>query len=223
MPVTAGPPMKIYTKPDAVPLVVHKPSLTPLHWRQEVKAGLDADVAGGVLEKVPAGTPDTYCSRMVIQPKKDGRPRRTIDLAALTKAGIRETHHTRSPFKVACTVPANTLKTTLDCVDGYHWVAIDEADRHKTTFITEWGRYRYKRIPQDYGSANGGYTKRTDDGLDECPGKPDTQDLEKIVDDMIQWSPDLEMAFFRVCQILSHCSKSGMVFSPQKFHFAQDS
>ena len=79
----------------------------------------------------------------------------------------------RSPAKVARTVPANKLKSTLDCVDSYHRVEIAEEDRHNPTFITEDGRFRYKRIPQGYGSSGNGYTKRTDVILESCPGKPD--------------------------------------------------
>ena len=40
------------------------------------------------------------------------------------------------------------------------------------------------------------------------------------MDDIIQWSGDMGTAFHRVCAILAHCSKAGMVFSPAKFVFA---
>ena len=181
-----------------------------------MKAYIDADVKRGVLQKVPPGVPDTWCTRMVIMPKKDGRPRRTVDLSVLTKAGLRETHHTRSPFKVVCSVPKGMLKTT----DGYHGIPLAEEDMHKTTFITEWGRYSYLRAPQGYGSSNDGYSIRTDNILASVPDKPEENDYEKIVDDVNQWSKDMETAFYRVCAMLSHCSKSGMVFSPSKFVFA---
>ena len=221
-PKTEGPPMKIFTKPGATPVCIRKPAPVPLHWRKQVQDGIKADVARGVLEKVPYGTPDTWCTRMVITPKKNGTPRRTIDLSALSKAGIRETHHTRSPAKVARTVPANKLKSCLDCVDGYHGVEIAAEDRHKTTFITEDGKFRYKRIPQGYGSSGDGYTRRTDEILATCPGTPEIQDFEKIIDDVIIWNDNLEEAFYRVCNILSHCNKSGMMFSAEKFHFAKE-
>jgi hypothetical protein len=116
---------------------------------------------------------------MVIRPKKNSMPRRTIDLSELSRAGIRETHHTRNPAKAARTVQANKLKTTLDCVDGYHGAELVEADRHKTTFIKEWSKFRYKRIPQGYGSSGDGYTKHTDEILASCPDTPDDQDYEK--------------------------------------------
>ena len=64
--------MEIYTKPGAIPLVVHKPDAVPLHWRAAVKAGIDADGARGVLEKVQPAVPDTWCTRMVLRSKKDG-------------------------------------------------------------------------------------------------------------------------------------------------------
>ena len=222
MPCTDGPPMKIHTAPDAIPVVVHKPCPVPLHWREQVKRDIEADVKRGVLEKIPPGVPVTWCTRLVITPKKDGRPRRTVDLSGLTKVGIRETHHTRSPFKVVCTVPHNMLKSTLDCVDGYHGVPLAEEDRHKTTFLTEWGRYRYARAPQGYGSSNDGYTLRTDEVLAKIPGAPERVDYEKIVDDVITWSPRMEGAFKRICAMLSHCGKAGMVFSPKKFQFAME-
>ena len=212
--------MKIHTHPDAVPVAVHKPVPVPLHYREEVRAQLRADVKRGVLRKVGPGEPVKWCARMVIQPKKDGRPRRTVDLSGLTKAGVRETHHTRSPFRVVCSVPRYMLKSTLDCVDGYHGVPLAEEDKHKTVFITEDGRYEYQRIPQGYGASNDGYTIRTDEILAKVPNKPDKPDYEKIIDDVIQWSGNMEEAFHRVCGILSHCSKAGMVFSPAKFVFA---
>ena len=131
MPETQGPPMQIHTDPKAVPHLVHRPAPVPLHWREAVAKGIEEDVKRGILEKFPPGVPDTWCTRMVITAKKDGSPRRTVDLAALTKAGVRETHHTRSPFNVVRSVPSGKLKSTLDCKDDYHGVPLDQEDRHK--------------------------------------------------------------------------------------------
>ena len=64
------------------------------------------------------------------------------------------------------------------------------------------------------------YTKHTDAIMEACPGKPEQLDFEKIIDNTIVWSDDIEQAFFRVCNMLSHCNKHGMVFSSDKFQFA---
>ena len=47
MPCTEGPPMNIHTSPDAVPVALHKPVPVPLHWREQVRADIEADVKRG--------------------------------------------------------------------------------------------------------------------------------------------------------------------------------
>ena len=123
---------------------------------------------------------------------------------------------------MVCTILSGTLKSTLDCKDGYHGVPLALEDRHKTTFIREQGRFPYARAPQGYGSSNDGYTQRTDTILRNCPEKPEKKDYDKIVDDIIQWSDTVEQSFIRICNILAHCSRAGMVFNPTKFYFAKE-
>ena len=96
----------------------------------------------GIIEAVPAGEPTEWCSRMVVVPKKDGRPRRTVDFQRLNRASLRETHHTRPPFDLVSSVPKHAFKTVADAYSGYHQVPLDEESRKLTTFITPWGRYR---------------------------------------------------------------------------------
>jgi hypothetical protein len=69
--------MRLMVNPDAVPVAHHNPTPVPLHWQNVVKAGLDRDVKLGVLEPVPVGEPVTWCHRMVICAKKNGKPRRS--------------------------------------------------------------------------------------------------------------------------------------------------
>ena len=77
LPLMQSPPMRLMVNPDAVPVAHHNPTPVPLHWQNEVKAGLDRDVKLGVLEPVPVGEPVTWCHRMVICAKKNGKPRRS--------------------------------------------------------------------------------------------------------------------------------------------------
>ena len=90
----SGPPLRLMLDEDAMPVACHTPIPVAIHWQGEVKAGLDQDVRRGVLEEVPIGTPVTWCHRMVIYEKKNGKPRHTVDFQALNKHALRETHHT---------------------------------------------------------------------------------------------------------------------------------
>ena len=115
-----GSPLRLMIHPDAKPVACHTPIDVPIHWRDDVKAGLDQDCKMGVIEAVPVGTPVTWCHRMVVCAKKNGKPRRTVDLQALNAYATRETHHTQRPFHQARSVPQGTKKTVCDAWNGYH-------------------------------------------------------------------------------------------------------
>ena len=70
----SGPPMKLMVDPNATPVTHHKAIPVPLHFKKRVKEDLDRDVLLGVLERVPTGTPTTWCHRMVVCAKQDGTP-----------------------------------------------------------------------------------------------------------------------------------------------------
>ena len=63
---------------------------------------------------------------MTVVPKKYGSPRRTVNLQQLNPQCLTETHHYPSPFHLASQIPANTLRTVLDAVDGYHAIPLDK-------------------------------------------------------------------------------------------------
>ena len=213
----SGLPLKIDIDPDATPVAINSPIPVPIHWQKEVKSQLDRDVALGVIEPVPWGEPTTWCSRMVIVAKTDGSPRRTIDLTAVNNASMRQTHHTPPPFQQAMSVPHNTLKTVFDAWNGYHSLPIREEDRHLTTFITPWGRYRYKSALQGFLASGDAYTRRYDEIIASINNKT------KCVDDTLLWQNNLENAFHQACEYLSLCGESGITLNPKKFQFAQES
>ena len=93
--------------------------------KEETKALLDRDVKLGVIEKVPEGTPTKHCSRMIMQVKKSGALRRTIDLQNVNKATYRETHYTGTPISLVSDLPANQKKTVLDAWNSYHALPLD--------------------------------------------------------------------------------------------------
>ena len=64
--------------------------------------------------------------RIVVAAKKDGKPRRTVDLQPINKLCLRETHHTLSPFDTVSSIPQQIYKTVLDAYNVYHQVLLDE-------------------------------------------------------------------------------------------------
>lgn len=216
LPLMDSVPMRLMVDPEAEPVAHHTPVLVPLHWQDQVKAGLDQDVALGVIEPVPVGEPVTWCHRMVVCAKKNGKPRRTVDFQALNVHAARETHHTQSPFHQARSIPSGKKKTVFDCWNGYHSIPLHEEDRHLTTFVTPWGRYRYKTAPQGYIGSGDGYSRRFDELVSHIPNKT------KCIDDTLLWSDNLTESFFQAVAWLDLCGHHGITLNPDKFVFGAD-
>ena len=216
LPMMTGKKLRLAIDKNAEPVAYHKPIPVPFHWKDDVKVGLQQDVRLGVIEKTPVGDHVDWCHRMVICPKKNGKPRRTVDFQPLNKYAKRETHHTESPYLQARSVPRDTVKTTLDAWNGYHSIPLDDRDRHYTTFITPWGRFRYCVAPQGYIASGDAYTRRFDEIISEFPNHT------KCVDDALLWANNIEEAFFQVVKWLDLCGKNGITLNPDKFVFAKD-
>ena len=161
------------------------------------------------------GTPVTWCHRMVVCAKKTGEPRRTVDFQSLNTHATRETHHTQSPFHQARAVPQGKLKTVFDAWNGYHSVPLHPDDRHLTTFITPWGRYRYCVTPQGYIASGDGYSRRYDEIVADIPQKT------KCIDDTLLWADTMEESFFQAIHWLDVCGKNGITLNPDKFTFCR--
>ncbi|CAC5407544.1 unnamed protein product [Mytilus coruscus] len=172
LPLMDGPPIRLMVGSDAEPVDHHTPVPVPIHWKEEVKAGLGQDVRLGVLEPIPVGEPVTWCHRIV--------------------------------------------ETVLDAWNGYHSVPIPEEDRHLTTIITPWGRYRYKTSPQGYIASGDAYTRRYDEIVADIPNKT------KCVDNVLLWANSIEESFFQPAQWLDNCGRHGITLNPEKFIFGQD-
>ena len=154
---------------------------------------------------------------MITIVKKSGKIRRTIDFQPLNKFGIRETHHTQSPFHQVHAVPDMKKKSVFDCWNGFHSVPLCEEDRHLTTFITPWGRKRYKVAPQGYVASGDGYTRRFDEIVNHIPHKT------KCIDDTLLWADSIEQSFFQAIDWLDICGRNGITLNPEKFEYAQNS
>ena len=211
-----SPPLTFHVDPKATPVACHKPAAVPLHWQEAVRETLERDVRLGVLERVPYNTPVKWMSRMVCTPKHDGSPRRTVDYTAVNAHCPRQTHHTPSPWHLAAGVPSESYKTVLDNWNGYHSVSLaTEEDRDLTTFITPWGRFRYKVAPQGFLSSGDGFTERMD-GIYEG-----TERMKRCVDDSLLHDTSIREQFVRTCRFLDLGGNHGAIFNPSKFQFCK--
>ena len=213
--IKGSPPLKLHVDPNAKPAAVHVAPQVPLHWQAPVLAGLARDCRLGVLERVPVNTPATWQSRMVVTAKHDGSPRRTIDFRNVNKHCPRQTHTTTSPWLQVASIPEDTVKSSFDAWHGYHSLELASEDRELTTFVTPWGRFRYKTCPQGILCAGDAYTDRMDRIFEDFPRS------KRCIDDTLLWDNSIEEQFHRCCKFLDRCAENGVILNPTKFAFAQ--
>ena len=113
-------------------------------------------------------------------------------------------------------VPPNTKKTVLDTVDGYHSVILDEESQPLATFITDWGRFMYLRMPQGYLASGDAYIRRYDEVIKDITRKI------KLVDDTLLYDTNFKEAFYHTFDFLMRCAQNGIVLSKDKFQFCKD-
>ena len=184
----------------------------PVHWENTVKEHLDRDVRLGVLEKVPVGTPDTWCHRMVIVGKANGEPRRVVDFQPLNRHATRETSHEVS-------IPPGT-----QCPQGGEEERVRLVERIPLSANTPGGHallYIYHTLgtvplPDRPPGVGDGYTARFDSIIEDVPNKT------KCVDDTLLWSSNIEQAFHDAADWLRRCGANEITLNPDKFVFAQD-
>ena len=105
----------------------------------------------------------------------------------------------------------------MDAWNYYHSVRLAEEDRHLTTFLTPWGRYRYKNLPKGFLAAGDAYTARYDKIVKNFNQR------KQCVDDTLLWDKTLEENFRRTCEYLTHCNARGITFNEEgEVQFWQD-
>ena len=133
----------------------------------------------------------------------------------LNDASLRQIHHTKPAFQQAMDIPKNQYKCVLDAWNGFHSVKIADQGRHLTTFITEWGRLRYRTAPQGYLASRDAYTFRFDKVTENV------KNVHRNVDDSILHQNTVEDIFLATAKYLELLGNNGILQNPDKFQFGK--
>ena len=210
-------PMKIELQEDAKPFAIYaaRPVSYPL--REAVKKELDEMVEQDVIERV-GDRPTEWCHPIVVVPKPSGGIRMTVDLTKLNSQVHRTVHNAKTPQDaVSEIVQGAKYFTVCDAVKGYWQLELHEDSRDLTTFLTPWGRFRYKRAPMGFISTGDSYNYRGDLAIDGLEW------THEVVDDVLIASRTYEEHVRDVRAFLNRCAEHDITLNPKKFKFAQSS
>lgn len=94
-----------------------------------------------------------YASPIVVVRKSNGNITLCVDYRKLNQKTIRDAFPLSRIDESFDALRGAQYFSTIDLASGYHQVAVEEGDRHKTAFSTPFGLYEYLRMP--FGVCNG--------------------------------------------------------------------
>ena len=214
LPPMKAKPVVIDLKDDARPYAIHAPYSIPIAYEAAAKAELDRLERSGIIRRVYE-TSD-WCHPFLAVNKGDGKLRICVDLRRLNEYVKRPSYPMRTPQQVLDRLPPEAqFFTTLDALKGYFQLDLEEASRHLTTFMTNWGRYEFLRCPIGLSSAQDSYDRITDEALENLDR------VGKLRDDIIAASRTWDEHVKDVEKVLERCRQHGITISEKKFNFGQ--
>ena len=136
--------MKIPLRLDAKPSKQRPYRLNP-RYKEKVKSELGHILDARIIEPIEESE---WIIPIVMQDKKTTcEVRICVDLRKLNDACLHDPFPTPLIDEVLESVGGQEMYSFTDDFSGYHQVRIVKEDRHKTTFITEWGCYQYTVMP----------------------------------------------------------------------------
>ena len=105
----------------------------------------------------------------------------------------------------------------LDASSGFFQIPLDEGSRDYTTFLTPFGRYRFKCLPMGVNIAPEIYQRKMYELLDGLEG------VLIYMDDVIVYGKSLEEHNRILKQVLGRIKESGLKLNKEKCQFVKDS
>ena len=186
----------------------------PYAFENLVKAKLDEDEALGIIEKVPIEEVTEWCSPAHFVMKPNGGVRSVVDLQGLNNYVQRPIHPFPTARDIVSNIPPGTKWfAVFDCKFGYWQIELDIESRSKTTFLTEFGRYRYRRAPMGLNSSGDEFCHRTDLALAHIPN------VKKLVDDVLIFGPSEEDLLKTIRLVFEKCRQWNITLAEKKLQF----
>uniref|UniRef100_A0A147BIU1 RNA-directed DNA polymerase n=1 Tax=Ixodes ricinus TaxID=34613 RepID=A0A147BIU1_IXORI len=204
-------PYTIRLNQDAVPFSLASPRRIPIPLMQEVKKELENMVLLDVIE--PVDEPTDWCSAMVVVRKPNGSYRICVDFTSLNKYVERELHPLPTTDHVLAQLGNARFFSKLDANSGFWQFKLAPESQILTTFITPFGRYKFKRLPFGITSAPEFYQKKMSQLLSDIEGHVCN------MDDILVYGSSKEEHNKRLREVLARLQQAGITLNDSKCVF----
>ncbi|KAI8517499.1 hypothetical protein Bbelb_035160 [Branchiostoma belcheri] len=155
-----------------------------------------------------------WASPVVLVRKKDGDLRFCVDYRRVNA----KTHHDAFPLprieESLSALQGAAIFSTLDLASGYWQVAVDEEDKEKTAFSTQFGLFEFNRLPFGLSGAPASFQRL----MQHCLGDQNLETLLIYLDDIIVFSSDFDDHLARLDLVFTRLRAHGLKLRPDKCH-----
>ena len=154
-----------------------------------------------------------YCSRVSFLPKDNNVDLRLItDFRGINGMLLRPVYPFESTKLILENIPAeNIWFATLDMIQGYFQVPLDEETSNLTLFITPWGKYKYLRAPMGLAPSSDWFNSFTSTLVQGIEG------MSKLMYDFLGTANSLDKLEEILDKFLGKCEELGVKISTKNF------
>ena len=160
-----------------------------------------------------------FSSPIVVVRKRNGDVRLCIDYRKLNLQTVKDAYALPNLEETFSALTGSKWFTVLDLKSGYYQIAVEEADKAKTAFVTPLGFWEFNRMPQGITNAPSTFQRL----MEKCMGELHLKEVLVFLDDLIIFSDTLEEHEHRLMKVLTHLKDYGLKLSLEKCKFFQKS
>ena len=207
---------------DAKP-VTTKMRPAPYHLKEDLRNQIIRWLEQEVIEE----SNSNWGSAMRPVPKPDGSTRWCVDFRALnkiTKPQLRPVANLQDKLR-SLKAGRRPVKyyTTLDLSEAFHSLSLEPESREKTTFLTEYGAFKFKKLPFGLSIAPSAFSHvigALEHGLNSKDPELTRRTLAYF-DDIIMASENFEELYYSLQTLFEELRKLGLKIKPSKVELAK--
>ncbi|PIK44339.1 hypothetical protein BSL78_18812 [Apostichopus japonicus] len=158
-----------------------------------------------------------YASPIVLVRKSDGSLRLCVDYRKLNMKTIKDAYPIPRIDESIDALHGTKWFSTIDLLSGYHQVAMEEADKHKTSFTTPFGLYEYNRMPFGLSNAPGTFQRL----MQACLHDQFFTSVLCYLDDILVFSKSFDDHLVNLQRVFDRLRQQGLKIKPSKCTFFQ--
>ena len=168
----------------------------------------------GIVEPVDVSKPVTWSSALHLQPKPSGGWRPVGDFRQLNSKTLVDKYPLPVLRQFSHKLRGATIFSKVDMKLAFHHVDVAEQDRHKTTTLTPWGAYVWKKLPMGLASSAQSYQRWMDHILKGMDG------IFCYMDDILCYADSKSKHMEILTELFTRLNAAGLTLSVDKCRFA---